>query len=68
MSLKAFHIAFIVISILFTGLFGVWGIYDFFASGSVENLLMGVFSLGLAVALIIYSSWFLKKLKNVSFL
>ncbi len=68
MSLKAFHIAFVVVSILFTGGFGVWAVMDFFSAGDPVSLALGVFSFLVGIALVWYSAWFLRKLKNVSFL
>jgi len=68
MSLKAFHVFFISISILFTLGFGIWAVNAFEHTGDVSDLLMGIGSFLGTVALIIYFRWFLKKLKNESYL
>ena len=68
MSLKAFHIIFIAVCVVFSLGFGAWGIREYTASGTVSNLIMGIGAFIAAVALVIYGAWFLKKLKNVSYL
>jgi len=68
MSLKAFHVFFICISILLTLGFGAWGINSYENTGSSTNLLMGIGSLVLTVLLGFYFRWFLRKLKNESYL
>ena len=69
MSLKTFHIFFIVLSTLLCIGFGVWSIGDFSGSGaSAGSIAMGVGSFSGAVVLMWYGVWFLRKLKNVSFL
>jgi len=68
MSLKAFHIFFIIVSTLTSLGFGLWAVQDFRQTGTMGTLLMGIGSFVLGLALIVYSNWFLRKLKNVSFL
>ena len=68
MSLKAFHIFFIVMSIAITIVFGVWATLDYSRSGSGFNLALGVGSFAASVGLAIYGVWFLRKLKDVSYL
>ncbi len=69
MSLKTFHIFFIVLSTLLCIGFGVWSIGDFSGNGAgAGSIAMGVGSLAAAVVLMWYGVWFLRKLKNVSFL
>ena len=64
MSLKAFHLVFILLSILFSFVFGVWGVMN---GGTVE-LVMGIVSLAGTVGMSIYLVFFLKKFKHVSYL
>ncbi|SVB35918.1 uncharacterized protein METZ01_LOCUS188772, partial [marine metagenome] len=45
MSLKAFHLVFIIFSILFTLLFGIWGVINHGSSGQTAELVMGILSL-----------------------
>ena len=68
MSLKAFHIFFIAISVLFSFGFGVWGISYHFTDPNVWYLIMGITSFVIGVALIIYGINFLHKLKHISYL
>ena len=68
MSLKAFHIFFIVVSIVTTVGFGIWAALDFAQSGSWVHLSLGMGSLVASVALAFYGVWFLRKLKHVSYL
>ncbi len=68
MSLKAFHIFFIVVSTLLALAFGVWAVDDFSRSGSGVHLALGVGSFIASDALVWYGVWFLRKLKNVSYL
>lgn len=66
MSLKAFHLFFIVVSILFTLAFGAWGIVDYRDSHSTINLAMGILSLLISGVLIAYGGYAIRKLKGVS--
>jgi len=68
MSLKAFHLVFIILSILFTLMFGVWGVVNHDSSGKTAELVMGIISLAGAIGLSLYLRYFLKKLKHVSYL
>ncbi len=68
MSLKTFHIFFIVLSTLLAVAFGVWAVNDFGRSGSQLHLALGVGSFIASDALVWYGVWFLRKLKNVSYL
>lgn len=64
MSLKAFHLIFIVVSIALAFGFGVWLVLQ----GGLLNILLGVGSFAVGVGLIFYERYFLKKTKNVSYL
>ena len=68
MSLKAFHIFFIIVSTLLTLGFGVWGVDDYGRSGSWVHLGLGLGSFIASGALVWYGVWFLRKLKGVSYL
>lgn len=65
MSLKAFHIFFIGVSILLTLGFGVWGIYAFRENQDSTYLALSLFSLFLSVVLVLYGFMFWQKLKKV---
>jgi len=68
MSLKAFHIFFIAISVLLTVGFAGWLLRSFVASGDAGTLVAAIASLLLGAALIVYARRFLKKLKHVSYI
>ncbi|MEO7678689.1 MAG: hypothetical protein ABIV39_18190 [Verrucomicrobiota bacterium] len=68
MSLKAFHIVFVIASTLLA--FGVGGfeLKAYFASEEKQALILGISSLVGGVALICYGKVVLKKLKHISYL
>jgi len=68
MSLKAFHVFFIAVSILLAFGFGCWEGYHYFHEGAGTDLALSVLSLAGGVALIFYFRAVLKKLRNVSYL
>ena len=70
MSLKAFHLVFIVASILLALGFAAWAFVTYFSAqgGNIWDLVMGAASALVAVGLVFYERYFLKKLKNVSYL
>ena len=68
MSLKAFHLVFIIASILLAFGFGIWAAVAFFKGGGVANLIIALVSFGASVGLIFYERYCLKKTKNLSYL
>jgi hypothetical protein len=68
MSLKAFHLIFIMASMALAIGFGVWLARNFFVEGGVIKLVGAVASFGAAVGLVFYERYFLKKTKDVSYL
>jgi len=68
MSLKAFHVFFISISILLCLTVGGWGIQSFISGSNAIGILIGLFFILLGFALVAYELRFLRKFKNVSFL
>ncbi len=68
MSLKAFHIFFIVVSTVLCVVLGVWATQDFDKSGNWVNLALGVGSFIGSGGLVWYGIWFLRKLKGVGYL
>ncbi|MCG8405802.1 MAG: hypothetical protein MI923_11450 [Phycisphaerales bacterium] len=67
MSLKAFHVFFLAVSLLMTLGFGVWAIRDYLDAGKQSSLYLGTGSFVVAALLAVYGVWFLKKLRNVSY-
>lgn len=68
MSLKAFHLVFVIVSTILTLGFGVWAIRDYQGGGDASSLVFGIGSFVGSVVLFWYARWFLRKLKNVSYL
>ena len=68
MSLKAFHIVFVTVSIVLAVGFGWWAVGNYRATGEVSSLVGGVASLVGAGVLIVYGRWFLIKLRGFSYL
>jgi len=68
MSLKAFHIVFIICSILFTFGFGLWGLQSWRNDGGAGDLTLGILSLVAGIGLLVYGRYFLRKFKHISYL
>jgi len=66
LSLKSFHIFFIVVSVLVTFGFCVWSARAYSEAHSAGTLWMGIGALLIGIALIIYGRTFLKKYKHLS--
>jgi len=65
MTLKAFHILFIALSILLAWGFGIWCVQSHFLGNDGVYLGMGIVSFGAGIGLVFYGVWFLKKLKQM---
>ena len=69
MSLKAFHVIFITASCALAFGCGIWALKSYFsAEGKTLDLFFGIGALVVGVGLIFYERYFLKKLKDVSYL
>jgi len=69
MSLKAFHVIFITAASAMAFGCGAWGLKNYFSpDGRLLELIFGIGSILVGIALIIYERYFLKKLKNISYL
>lgn len=68
MSLKAFHVLFVTVSIALCLGVGLWALREYRAQGDIATLLAGIFSLTSAVVLLVYGRWFLRKLRGVGYL
>ena len=68
MSLKAFHIVFITASVLLAFGVAAWSLVNFSDGRRLTDLGFGLGSASLGVGLVIYGRYFLKKLKNISYL
>ncbi len=68
MSLKAFHIVFVAASILLAFGFGVWSLLDYHDHAKRAELIGGIVSMLVGLALIFYARAILRKLKDISYL
>ena len=68
MSLKAFHIIFIIASIVLAFGFAAWCFNEYSARHRRVELISGIVSVGIGVGLIFYFRYVLKKLKHISYL
>lgn len=68
MSLKALHIIFITCSTLMAFGVAAWAFWNYMASHSVGDMALGILSVVGGVGLLWYGKYFLKKLKNISYL
>ena len=70
MSLKAIHLLFIVVSTLLCFGFSAWAFWAYSNEdmGRQANMVMGSVSVVIGVGLIVYGRYFLKKLRDVSYL
>jgi hypothetical protein len=65
MSLKGFHIVFIIFSTLLALGVGLWCVWVDLVEGAPIYLAGAIFSFIAAVALIIYGVWFYRKMKRL---
>lgn len=68
MSLKAFHIVFVIVCTLFGAGYAAWGFREYSTTRDPMMLVLGIGSLLAAGAMIFYGGWFLKKSKGMGYL
>lgn len=68
MSLKTFHLIFITAASLLAFGLGAWMLRAYQAEGMTGDLIYGISSLVVGLGLLVYEGFFIKKLKNVSYL
>lgn len=68
MSLKTFHVFFIVASFLLSAYFGGWSYREYNYEADSMMLFMAIGSFAIATSLLVYLIWILKRLRNFSFL
>ena len=68
MSLKAVHIVFVTAAVLLAAVFGTWALRQFQGGAGAGYLMTAIVAFAGAVLLGVYGRWFLKKLKDVSYL
>jgi hypothetical protein len=66
MSLKTFHLVFVTAAIALAVGCAIWGLRDYWSPGGVgSDLVFGLGSIAVAIGLIVYERFFVKKLKQV---
>jgi hypothetical protein len=65
MSLKAFHIFFVVVSILLSLWVGVWGVQSYRAQGGASHLALAIVFFALGAALLVYGRLVARKLRAI---
>ena len=68
MSLKAFHIVFICVSIALSVFFASWEVVVYKQSDRPVHLLFAALAILIGFALVCYSRYVLRKLKDISYL
>lgn len=68
MSLKAFHTVFVAASVVLMAFLSGWSYLAYRETRAAEHLLWSLCSAVSLVALVAYGRYFLKKLRNISFL
>lgn len=68
MSLKAFHVVFIVVAIVLAAWVAAWGLQGLGSAGGGWEVALGAASALAAVGLVVYLVRFVKKMKGVSYL
>lgn len=68
MSLKAFHVVFVSLTMLLFAGFGLWAVGQYRREGETAYLAAAVGSFAAVPALMLYGRWFLRKLRHVGYL
>jgi hypothetical protein len=64
MSLRAFHLIFILLAVLGADFFGAWTVYEWRQTGNTPILLFGAISFLGGLGLAAYSGWFVHKMEQ----
>ena len=65
MSLKAFHIFFIAVSIILAFGFGIWSVYFHLATPNMSYLILGISSFVVGGGLVVYGMRVMQKLRRI---
>lgn len=68
MSLKAFHIVFVTASVLLAFGLAAWAFVNYADTGRITDLAAGIGATVTGIGLLIYGRYFLRKLKDISYL
>ena len=66
MSLRAFHLFFIALSVILTAFFAAWAFGQYRTESAIGYAVTGVASLAAGVGLVVYGAAFQKKTKRMS--
>ena len=66
MSLRAFHVAFIVVSIALSAVVAAWGVREWVTEASADALTVGCAALLSGIGLVIYGVRYFRKLQELS--
>lgn len=64
MSLKTFHLIFILIAMMMADLFGGWAVHEYHTMDDRAALFMGIGAFAVGLGLAAYSIWFVKKARE----
>lgn len=64
MSLKTFHLIFIILAIIVADMFGAWAIWSYPITGATINLVLGILTLIVGLALTVYAFFFVRKMER----
>jgi DNA-binding transcriptional regulator of glucitol operon len=67
MSIKAFHLVFVISAIALCAFLAWWCIHDFRATGNLTNLAVGLGTVAFGALLVVYSFWFVRKIRSPEF-
>ncbi len=65
MSLKAFHIVFVIVSVLLSAFVGRWGVVAYRNDAQPMDLVVGIVAIVMGVLLVWYSTWFIRKIRAI---
>lgn len=65
MSLKSFHIFFIVVSVVLAFGFGAWGVYFHLVDSNLLYFVLGVSSFAVGIGLVVYGVKVARKLQRI---
>jgi len=68
MSLKAFHIVFVAASVILMAFLCGWSFLSYQETHSTEYLVWSLCAASAVIGLVAYGRYFLRKLRNISFL
>jgi hypothetical protein len=65
MSLRAFHLLFIALSVMLAAFFAAWGVEQYMSTHEASYILLSVASLACGVGLAVYGTLFQRKTRNL---